>query len=72
MLKARAITETSYLLTPEQCGALEARVLPRPHDYRPNPIDQTHPPPETHAPGTSAPPTGVRAEYNPDLDPPPF
>ncbi|MGH3938272.1 MAG: DUF222 domain-containing protein [Pseudonocardiaceae bacterium] len=29
VLKVRAITETSYLLTPEQRGALEARVLPR-------------------------------------------
>ncbi|MGH3906693.1 MAG: DUF222 domain-containing protein [Pseudonocardiaceae bacterium] len=29
VLKARAITETSYVLAPEQRGALEARVLPR-------------------------------------------
>ncbi|MGH3906507.1 MAG: DUF222 domain-containing protein [Pseudonocardiaceae bacterium] len=29
VLKARAITETSYLLAPEQRGALEERVLPR-------------------------------------------
>ncbi|MGQ0775173.1 MAG: DUF222 domain-containing protein [Pseudonocardiales bacterium] len=43
-----------------------------PHDYRSNPIDQTHPPPENHAPETSAPQTEVEAEYNPDLDPPPF
>lgn len=28
VLKVRAITETSYVLTPEQRGALEARVLP--------------------------------------------